>query len=247
MTALVVIIGVAVLMQGVLLVGLLRSHGEILRQLHRLGSGREEIGTPAAAAPADGHLSEAGVVGSRARDLAGLTPGGEAIAVAVAGSSHDTLLAFLSSVCLTCAGFWQVLGAGGELGLPQSMRVIAVTKSPGDESESAVARVAAAGVTVVMSTQAWLDYEVPGSPYFVHVCGSASQVRGEGTAATWDQVVGLVQTAHTDGLVHRAGMEGHIDDLHGGARIDEELRAAGIVPGDPRLYPNGRPAAGGES
>jgi hypothetical protein len=42
-------------------------------------------------------------------------------------------------------------------------------------------------------------------------------------------------------------MEGHIDDLHGGARIDEELRAAGIVPGDPRLYPNGRPAAGGES
>ena len=122
MTALVVIIGVAVVMQGVLLVGLLRSHGEILRQLHGLGAGREELGTPPAGSPADSAVLEAGVVGSRALDLAGLSPGGEAIAVAVTGSSHDTLLAFLSSVCLTCAGFWQVLGAGGELGLPPSMR-----------------------------------------------------------------------------------------------------------------------------
>ena len=240
MTALDGIQAAATVLLGLLVVGLLKSHAVILRQLHELGAGREE-GAPR---PVPVQLSAAGnATGAPAHDLGGQTPAGEAAAVAVVGAPHDTLLAFLSSGCLTCAGFWQALGAGGDLGLPARMRVIAVTKSPGDESEFAVREVAPTGRTVVMSTQAWLDYEVPGSPYFVHVDGSTGLVVGEGTAATWAQVVGLVSRAAEDR--HVATMRIHLPDPRGD-QVDEELLAAGILPGDPSLYPTSPPGSAGE-
>jgi hypothetical protein len=144
------------------------------------------------------------------------------------GAAHDTLLAFLSSGCMTCAGFWEALGAGGAPGLPAGMRVVAVTKDPGEESEATI-RTLSSGLTVVMSTQAWFDYEVPGSPYFVHVNGTTGRVKGEGTASTWEQVVSLVSRAAADASRARPGT--------GEDRIDQELLAAGILPGDPSLYP----------
>ncbi|HET7721041.1 MAG TPA: hypothetical protein VFK43_13830, partial [Acidimicrobiales bacterium] len=199
-----------------------------LRQLHELGAGRAEETAPAA--PVGLALG-----GAAAHDVAGRTPAGEAAVVAVLGTAHDTLLAFLSSGCLTCAGFWEALSAGGDLGLPPHMRVVAVTKDPGEESESTI-RGLAAGQTVVMSTQAWFDYAVPGSPYFVHVNGTTGRVAGEGTASTWDQVVSLVSRAAADATRSRAG--------RGEARIDEELTAAGILPGDPSLYPTLSPGDG---
>lgn len=217
----------AIALLGVLVVGLLKSHAEILRQLHELGAGRvEEAGR---AVPVD--LSLGGPNGAAAHDLAGRTPAGEAAVVAVLGATDDTLLAFLSSGCLTCAGFWEALGAGGDLGLPAPMRVVAVTKDPGEESEPAI-RELSAGQTVVMSTQAWFDYEVPGSPYFVHVKATTGRVAGEGTASTWEQVVSLVSRAAADATRTRAGARSQAE-----SRIDQELAAAGILPGDPSLYP----------
>jgi len=190
-------------------------------------------------------LSVGGATGSRAHDLAGLTPSGEAAAIAVAGAQHDTLLAFLSSSCLTCSGFWEALGDRRELGLPPGTRVVAVTKSPGDESVSAVRSAMRSGPTVVMSTPAWLDYEVPGSPYFVHVSGPRGVVIGEGTAATWEQVVSLVGRANEDRLTN--GGPRHQDAEPGGAaRIDAELLAAGVLPGDPTLYPTSPTAVSDE-
>jgi hypothetical protein len=237
MTALDGIQAAATVLLGLLVVGLLKSHAEILRQLHELGAGRnEEAPRPAPVVLGAG----GGSTGARAHDLGGQTPAGEAAAVAVADANRDTLLAFLSSGCLTCAGFWQALGAAGDLGLPAGMRVIAVTKSPGDESESAVGEVAPTGRTVVMSTQAWLDYEVPGSPYFVHVDGSG-RVVGEGTAATWAQVVGLVSRAAEDR--HVAIMRIQLPDSRRD-QVDQELMAAGILPGDPSLYPTSPPGSG---
>ena len=49
LTALVVALGVVVALLGVLVAGLLRSHAEILRQLHALGAGR----TPGGVGPVD--------------------------------------------------------------------------------------------------------------------------------------------------------------------------------------------------
>lgn len=229
----------AIVLLGLLVVGLLKSHAEILRQLHELGAGRgEELQHPV---PAD--FAVGGSAGTTAHDLAGQTPAGEAAGVAVLGAAHDTLLAFLSSGCLTCAGFWEALGAGGALGLPERMRVVAVTKGPGEESESALRGLAPSGQTVVMSTQVWLDYEVPGSPYFVHVNGTTGRVVGEGTAATWAQVVGLVSRAAADGSRARSGRRVQTNDDRGD-RIDQELMAAGILPGDPSLYPTSPPGPG---
>ncbi len=239
MTALIVVEAAAIVLLGVLVVGLLKSHAEILRQLHDLGAGRtEETRRPT---PVD--LAVGSSTGAQAHDLAGETPGGEAAAVAVAGAGHDTLLAFLSSGCLTCAGFWEALGPGGELRLPAQTRVVAVTKGPEAESVAAVHALAPLGRTVVMSTAAWLDYEVPGSPYFVHVGGVTGRVVGEGTAATWAQVVSLVNRAHDDMSTARPGAPTPTDGPRE-ARIDQELTAAGIYPGDPRLYPTSPPVAG---
>ena len=226
MTALDGVLVAAIALLGVLVIGLLKSHAEILRQLHELGAGRGED---------NGHavpvgLALGGSSGAPAHDVAGQTPAGEAAVVAVRGAAHDTLLAFLSSGCLTCAGFWEALGAGGDLGLPANMRVVAVTKDPGEESESTI-RGLSSGQTVVMSTQAWLDYEVPGSPYFVHVNAATGRVSGEGTASTWEQVVSLVSRAAADATRSSRGEE----------RVDEELMAAGILPGDPSLYPAAPP------
>ena len=231
MTALDGVLIAAVALLGLLVIGLLKSHAEILRQLHELGAGRDE--EPGHAVPVG--LPPGGAGGGAAHDVTGRTPAGEAAVVAVVGVAHDTLLAFLSSGCLTCAGFWEALGAGGELGLPPRMRVVAVTKDPGEESEPAI-RGLASGQTVVMSTQAWFDYEVPGSPYFVHVNATTGRVAGEGTASTWEQVVSLVSRAAADATRSRA--------RNGDDRIDEELMAAGILPGDPSLYPTAPPGDG---
>ena len=238
MTALDGIQATATVLLALLVVGLLKSHADILRQLHELGAGRTEVPRPV---PVD--LAMGTATGTRAHDMSGQTPDGEAAAVAVLGAPHDTLLGFLSSGCLTCNGFWEAMGPSEDLGLPAGMRVVAVTKGPGEESESSIRGLASPGQTVLMSTQAWFDYEVPGSPYFVHVNGPTGRVVGEGTAATWAQVVGLVTRAAGDRRRSPDGAHVRRDDSHGD-RADQELTAAGVLPGDPSLYPTAPPEIG---
>jgi hypothetical protein len=105
-----------------------------------------------------------------------------------------------------------------------------------------------------MSTEAWLDYEVPGSPFFVLVDGRTGQKVGQGVASHVGQLAELVRRAEHDrgwpadpalgrlGPWHRSpGPEpGPPTALGGPAReaaADEVLQAAGILPGDPSLYP----------
>lgn len=242
MTALIVVEAAVLVLLSLLVVGLLRSHAEILRQLHELGAGRDDSPGPVSVdlrPPAD-------TGSSPAHDLAGSTPRGEAVAVGVAGAEHDTLLAFLSSGCSTCAGFWEALRQERELGLPAGSRVVIVTKSSGEESESAIKELSPPGLAIVMSTQAWLEYEVPGAPYFVHVDGPSGRTVGEGTAVTWDQVVSLATRAADDRRA-RVAPEAVLDsDRSREARIDEELMAAGVYPGDPSLYPTAPSESEGE-
>jgi hypothetical protein len=95
-----------------------------------------------------------------------------------------------------------------------------------------------------MSTEAWADYEVPGSPFFVLVDGRSGRRIGEGVAHHFHQVAELVRRADADArdfavgtTTGRAFAEG-LDGPERERANDRELLAAGILPGDPSLYPS---------
>lgn len=268
MVALAIALSAVVLLLAVLVAGLLRSHADILKALHDLGVG---VGEPGASdghghddrrrhGVADGPDSpeQAGPVripltmgpplpGERnstsAPPVAGPTPRGDALAITVAGGDGLTLLAFLSSGCATCSGFWQAFRTPDRLGLPVGTRLVVVTKGPEMEIPAEVAARAPAGLPVVMSTDAWSDYEVPGSPFFVLVDGASGRRIGEGVANHFHQVVELVRRAASDarGFTVGSRSRGLVDGLDGPEREldnDRELIDAGILPGDPSLYPS---------
>ncbi|MGI4894971.1 MAG: hypothetical protein ACRYF3_07660 [Janthinobacterium lividum] len=178
LTGLVIGLGLAVALLALLVAGLLRSHAEILRSLHELGAGREDtasrtgpVDLPFGAEP--GVVGPAGLTGAAAPDVSGSSPGGDSLQVSVTASGQHTLLAFLSSGCLTCHGFWDRFRDPASLALPRGTRLVVVTQGPERESASAVATLASDDLVVVMSTSTWEGYEVPGSPYFVLVPGGA--------------------------------------------------------------------------
>ena len=221
-----VIESVVLILLVVLVAGLLRSHAEILRRLHALGAGLDADAPTSdlAAMPVElrARVTESF---APAADVAGAGLRDDALHVSVVGTRHRTLLAFLSSGCLTCQTFWTAFADQPRLELPDDIRLVVVTKDASEESASALRKVAPANVSVVMSSAAWTDYRVPGSPYFVLVDGAEGRVTGEGTGAHWDQVKNLLRQAADD-----AG-----DDSREG-RIDRELLQHGIEPGDPSLY-----------
>ncbi|MGP8006294.1 MAG: hypothetical protein ACLP2J_04600 [Acidimicrobiales bacterium] len=279
MVALVIILALVVVLLGVLVAGLLRSHADILKALHDLGAG---VGDPAgehlhqgtADRSPTGATSGPLTIGpqlpaerdsSSAPDVAGVTPEGDARAIPVGDGDRFTLLAFLSSGCSTCANFWTAFAAPERLGLPDGVRLVVVTKGP--ELEIAAEVRGRARVPVVMSTEAWGDYEVPGSPFFVLVDGRSGRRIGEGVASHFPQVADLVRRAQVDAGYPRStpSTPGQLDNppgqldnppgqldtppgqldnppggLDGPAREranDLVLRNAGILPGDPSLYP----------
>jgi hypothetical protein len=218
MTVLVAIETVVIVLLTILVAGLLRSHADILRRLHALDGGEEPQDVPV--------MLSSRATGRGAPDFAGTSLNGDAALVAVSGARHRTLLAFLSSGCLTCAEFWDAFADIGALDLPADLRLVAVTKDATEESPAALRSLASPGLTVVMSSAAWAEYEVPGSPYFVMIDGASGRVEGEGTGGNWEQVHNLIVQASADGS----------DGAAREARIDRELLAHGIVPGDPILY-----------
>ena len=118
-----------------------------------------------------------------------------------------------------------------------------VTKGEHEESLSALQRIAPQDTLVIMSSEAWADYEVPGSPYFLLV--DAGQIVGEGSGTTWQQVRQLLGQAGEDNALRRRRSRPDARNAIGDAsgrdradRIDRELEAAGILPGHPSLYPD---------
>jgi hypothetical protein len=241
MIALVIVSTFVVLVLGILVAGLLRSHADILRALHDLGAGVGDPSTaPAVAAPVTFTPSAASAALGVAPAVAGVTPTGDARAIAVDNSDDLTLLGFLSSGCTGCAAFWDALQEPGRLQLPDRTRVVIVTKGPDREIPAEVQAKATGRVPVVMSTDAWLDYQVPGSPFFVLVDGATGRKVGQGVASQVGQLAELVRRAEHD-RGHAGSTRGRGDaSLAGPAReaaADEVLAAAGILPGDPSLYP----------
>ena len=242
-------IGLAVL--AVLVAGLLRGYAEVLRLLHHLGVDDLDPDAPATLAPGRRQVRAPQRRGSEAHDVAGLTPLGDAVVIGVSHPDANVLLVFLSSGCDTCARFWEAMAAGRHLAL--GTRVIAITRDGDQESVGRLRQWGAEGVEVVLSNRAWDDYRVPGSPYAIFCHGGA--IVGEGTATSWEQLESLVDQADLD---HEAGRgtarlgrrressilrarqeltQRHNADARRHAHADDELSAAGIEPGDPRLYP----------
>lgn len=246
MVALVVVVTFVVLLLGILVAGLLRSHADILRSLHELGVGvgdpadTSELWSARIATPQMPSWSETTIGLRPASTVAGVTPAGDARAVAVNNSDGLTLLAFLSAGCATCAGFWESLQSPDVLDLPPGTRVVIVTKGTDRELPDEVSRLTTGAVPVVMSTEAWLEYEVPGSPFFVLVDGTSGLAVGQGVAAHVGQLLDLIRQAeHDRGRHHRTRRRpsAHRTGPEREADADEILRAAGVRPGDPSLYP----------
>ena len=206
MVAIVSVETVLLVLLVVLVVALLRSHAEILRRLGPEGAGPPSLPDPPAGARP----------GTEAPEIAGVTPTGDAIKLSLNGT--PTLLAFLSSGCTSCARFWETLA---EQRLPDGLQPMIVTHGPDREQRSKLRSMAPPTVPVVMSSEAWADYAVPGSPYFVMV--QDGEIRGEGVATTWDALTSLLSDA--------------VEEQRG---IDERLAAVGIGPDHPSLFGGGR-------
>jgi hypothetical protein len=238
MVVLVTILSVVVALLALLVAGLLRSHAEILRALQELGA---DIGSqaPTRSVPPPTSTSRA------PSDVVGLTSGGDAVSVGIVGARHPTLLAFLSSGCHTCGEFWGAFAHVARLDIPGNARLVIVTKDAAEESISKIRKLEPGDVPVVMSTRAWQAYDVPVVPYFVYADGPTRQILGEGAASNWPHVESLLRQALEDaGVVEADGRRRSgarvrpRSDADREARVDQELLAAGIKPGDQSLYPS---------
>jgi hypothetical protein len=231
-TAVVVALSVAVVLLGLLVAGLLRSHAEILRALHELGAGLEldRKGEPAGPQPlALEPFRAAADPGERPTHVSGTTLEDEAVSLPLQGAG-DTLVAFLSSGCSTCQEFWDAFASPHAV--PGGARLVVVAQDLAEESASALRERTSDGLTLLLSSETWAEFGVPGSPYFVYVDGSTGRPVGEGSAATWQQVSDLMSQALAD-APPRDDPGGRRHRLR---RDDAALLAAGIVAGDPSLH-----------
>lgn len=188
MTVAVAALAVVVVLLSFVVAGLLRSHADILRRLHELeGAG----GTSSPRDRAD--PGPAG--GAAAHDVSGVAPDGTSLALRVAGVRHDSVLLFLSTRCVDCEPFWDALAVRERTPLPDDARLLVVAQGPDVEDPDAVARLASSHATVVLSSDAWTDYDVPGSPFVVHVDGPSGTIRGRGSHASWDDLARMLRQA----------------------------------------------------
>ncbi|MHB1533957.1 MAG: TlpA family protein disulfide reductase [Acidimicrobiales bacterium] len=185
MTAVVVVEAAALVLLALLVGGLLRSHARMVVALRALELEVRPLGPPGPSpVPPPGRPSR---VGAAAPPVSGVDPRGCPLEVPIA--DRRVLLAFLTSSCRTCRPFWEAFASGtvGEVA-----PVAIVTPDPSTESRRAVASLAPAGVPVAMASDAWLAYQVTGSPFFVVVVDGV--IRAEGPAVTWEELGALLDS-----------------------------------------------------
>lgn len=274
MTVLIVIETAVLIVLSVLVAGLLRSYATVLQRLHRLDNGGAAAGADrppfrtagSVIEPPPRRTADLGPVAGRdewaaAHDIAGVGLTGEVMTVRTVAVEHDTVLVFLSSGCAGCGQFWeQLTDRRTAMSFGAAMagaRLLVVTKSPEQESVSQLAGLCPAGIDLILSSAAWSEYQVPGSPYVVVVDGRTGRVKGEGSGTSLSQVAGLVAQAVGDRahLGHTAGARGTSPagrgtgkagrgnpigkpraDLEREQDVDQVLLSAGIGPGHASLY-----------
>lgn len=226
MTAVVVIEGVVILLLLVLVAGLLKSHAEILRQLHALGAT-----TGTASHPEQRMSMSVGFGKAPMSEIFGTTLDESTRTISLEGGRSPTLLAFLSSGCATCRTFWEELHSDLEPPLPGT-RTVVVTKGPRAESPGKLRELAPDHVPLIMSDEVWDNFRVPITPYFLFV-DPAARVIGEGSARDWSHLLSLLRQSEAD-TPDPARL-----DTPGRERFtDNELRRSGVHPGDASLYEN---------
>lgn len=208
LTALVAVETVVLALLALVLIGLLRSHAEILRRLPDVANGPDrhedaDLSPESMAADDDParprmttHLPGPRGTSGPVVDIVGSTLDGTQLSISPAKT--DTLVAFLSSGCLTCKTFWDGLRPDAREPLPQDIRLLVVVKDREMESPSRLRDLAPPDIPVVMSSQAWTDYDVAMSPYFLFVGAASGTVRSEGSASSWDQVRSLLRDSIED-------------------------------------------------
>jgi hypothetical protein len=221
-TTIVISIQAALLLLVILfVVALLRSHAEILRRLRALEGDPRANGGPAPPPQRNAALAK----------LVGQTLDGDSVKLALRGHSQ-TLLAFLSSGCAACRPLWEALRDSAAPGI--DARLVVVTHSPDRESVPRLRELAPPRCELVMSSRAWVDFAVPGTPYFVLVDGASGVIAGQGVAGSWPQLVDLVRESGRD----TAESPRPASTATRAARAEDALARAGIGAGHPSLYPS---------
>jgi hypothetical protein len=132
-----------------------------------------------------------------ASDISGVDLFGRPAGVRIAAFTQPVLLAFLHIRCDGCHEFWRGFRNDSGADLPQSVAAVVLTKGPGSVSTDEV-RVAAEGVSrvpVIMSDDAWADYQVTGYPFFVLVDPAAGVVVTETIGFGWSDVISMIGSA----------------------------------------------------
>ena len=223
-----------VLFLGMLIIGLLRSHGEILRRLESIGAGG-----------GDEHQHESTITLSATRpasrsmpDIAGVDPHGSPVVASATLGEDPTLLAFLSTSCSSCTMFWENLDSSTRYFGDHRHRVVIVTKGEDEESPTRTISLARGSADVIMSSSAWDEFGVPGAPYFVLIDPTSGDILGEGSASTFDALEEFLTDASNDQQWDRRRARKHKSDAIREEKVDDELRESGLEPGDPRMYPS---------
>jgi hypothetical protein len=130
-------------------------------------------------------------------DVEGVSPDGEPIEVRLDEVGGRLLLAFLTTDCLGCRAFWDVLRRVEDSHLPTDVSAVVVTRGPSAvASEDVAASAAGFGqVPVIMSDRAWTDYRVTSYPFFVVAEARSRTVIGETVGLGWDDVLLLLEPA----------------------------------------------------
>jgi hypothetical protein len=196
MTVALTIQSVLLVVLAVFVVGLLRSHAQILRSLATLGASLADPDSEAAQRRGRDQQRTVASSDAPARtadtlDLVGTTPLGDPVSIAVAGTPQVNLLAFLSTTCMTCLEFWQAFAeTENQYVVGRGSQVVLVTKEAEDAAD--VDKLAPSHLHVVMSKKAFEDYDVPYAPWFVLIDGAESRVLGEGSASSFDELQRLL-------------------------------------------------------
>lgn len=236
---------------SLVVVALLRTYADVQRRLEEVVRRPGEVGAtfseriPGRPEP----VSVAEPIGTEAPMLVGETLAGDSISLDLIAGGPNTLLAFLSSGCMTCRTFWRAF-ADDEGSIPADARLVVITKDLTHESPSKLTELAPPHVAVIHSSATWEAYEVPGAPYFVYVDGASGRIHGQGAAEQWDQIKSLLKDAILDSelaAVKREGRRRPADASHDAVgvlgpaaaralRAERALAEAGITPDDPSLW-----------
>lgn len=227
--AIVVALAVVVALLGLLVVSLLRTQAEILRRLNNLGIRLDEDESSAPMTLRT-HPSR-----TSTSDISGVNPKGEPVVKSLQIGDDPILLAFLSTTCTSCSEFWNALDSDSMVFHEARYRVLVVTLGPSEESPTRALKLSGAGVDVVMSSKAWEAFDVPGAPYFAVVDTVSQEVIGEGTAVDMSSLTTFLRDAAGDRRWDQSKMRDRTDSDRERI-IDDELRRAGLHPGDPRLH-----------